>query len=429
MRRTPHHAVSNHRDPLPAISLFSGAGGLDLGLASASGGRISFRAWVERDADSRNTICTNQDRLGEAGPIYQDIRSVEPSAVLDETRLSAGDAFLVAGGPPCQAFSTAGLRASVNETRGQVVDNYLRFIKTAQPRFFVFENVRGLLSVALQHRNYRDRIETERQSGSRTVTDPSQRLGSVFDDWLLPRFKRLGYEVIYGLVNAADYGTAQVRWRLVVLGSRDNEFGAGQYRKETGQLLEPAHLMPPTHHRHAPYPPLRPWRTLDDAIGHLAAKPPSSDETVTYSEERKAVWRRMPPGVYWTYVRDNPELFPPRFLEQIMGGAINSGGGKVGFWRRLSWDRPSPTLPTQPQHLATGLCHPEEERPLSVPEYAAIQDFPPGYAFCGRKDSQYRQIGNAVPVRLAQALGETLLAFDREKIGKSPSTAMLRAVA
>jgi DNA (cytosine-5)-methyltransferase 1 len=428
MRRAPHHAASIPRGSLSAISLFSGAGGLDLGLASASGGRISFKAWVESDADSRKTLRANQDHLGASGPVHRDIRTVEPSAVLAETNLSPGEPFLVAGGPPCQAFSTAGLRASVNETRGQVVEDYLRFIKAAQPRFFVFENVRGLLSVALQHRNYRDRMEAERKNGTRVAGSASQRLGSVFEEWLLPRFKRLGYEVIYGLVNAADYGTAQVRWRVLVLGSRDHEFGAGRYRKETGQLLQPAHLMPPTHHRHAPYPPLQPWRTLGDAIGDLAATPPMVDQTFTYSEDRQAVWRRIPPGVHWTYVRDNPDLFPPGFLEQIMGGSIDSGGGKVGFWRRLSWDRPAPTLPTQPQHLATGLCHPEEERPLSVPEYAAIQDFPSSYKFCGRKGSRYRQIGNAVPVRLATALGETLLAFDRQKASEDlPTTALLAA--
>jgi DNA (cytosine-5)-methyltransferase 1 len=110
-----------------------------------------------------------------------------------------------------------------------------------------------------------------------------------------------------------------------------------------------------------------------------------------------------------------------------MGGAIHSGGGKVGFWRRLSWDRPSPTLPTQPQHLATGLCHPDHDRPLSVPEYAAIQDFPADYSFCGRKDSQYCQIGNAVPVRLGRALGEALLAFDRNKVCEPRSEILLHA--
>jgi DNA (cytosine-5)-methyltransferase 1 len=395
-------------------------------MASASGGRISFKAWVESDSDSRGTLRMNQAALGDTGPIYGDIRGVEPSDVLAKTGVSPGEAFLVAGGPPCQAFSTAGLRASVNETRGQIVENYLRFIKTTQPRFFIFENVRGLLSVALNHQNYRDRIEAERKKKGQPTDDPTQRLGSVFNDWLLPRFKRLGYEVIYGLVNAADYGTAQVRWRLIVLGSRDNEFGSGRYRKETGQLLQPAHLLPPTHHRYAPYPPLRPWRTLGDAIGHLAHVSPSSDESFTYSSDRAAVWRRIPPGEYWTYVRDNPHLFPPDFLVQIMGGAINSGGGKMGFWRRLTWDRPAPTLPTQPQHLATGLCHPEEERPLSVPEYAAIQDFPSSYHFFGRKDSQYRQIGNAVPVRLSRALGETLLAFARDR-ATEPVGAILRA--
>jgi DNA (cytosine-5)-methyltransferase 1 len=412
---------------LPAISLFSGAGGLDLGLAKASGGRIGFRAWVEIDSDSRETLAANRNLLGDEGPMHHDVQALSGNGLLEETGLSPGDAFLVAGGPPCQAFSTAGLRAAVDDARGNVVDGYLAAIRTIQPRFFVFENVRGLLSVALKHRNYRARIESERRSGTRHVDDPAQRLGSVFEDWLLPRFKRLGYEVIFGLVNAADYGSAQVRWRVLVLGSRDREFGAGRFRKETGQVLTPLHLMPPTHHRLAPYRPLKRWKTLRDAIGRLSARTPLPDEVFTYSAERKAVWRQIPPGECWTYVRDNSELFPNGFLERIMGGALKSGGGKVGYWRRLSWDRPSPTLPTQPQHLATGLCHPEYERPLSVPEYAAIQDFPASYVFHGSKDSRYRQIGNAVPVSLAAALGELLLAYVRDEAPEEKRTYLRKA--
>lgn len=393
---------------LPAISAFSGAGGLDLGLASAGGGQIEFRSWIELDPDSRATLQANHQLLGGEGPIYEDVRKVSPRAILEESGLTPGETFLVAGGPPCQAFSTAGLRESMHDHRGKVVSNYLEMIRAIQPRFFVFENVRGLLSVALKHRNYRERIRAEQRGEA--PDDPRERLGSVFGDLVLPSFKRLGYEVIYGLLNSADYGTPQVRWRLVILGSRDKEFGAGRFRKETGQILTPLHMMPPTHHRKPPYQPLRPWRTLRDSIEHLADTVPSPDRVFTYSAARKAIWSRIPAGKNWTYVRDNPDLFPDGFLEKIMGGALQSGGGKMGYWRRLSWDRPAPTLPTQPQHLATGLCHPEHNRPLSVDEYASLQDFPAEYTFLGNKQSLYKQIGNAVPVNLGRALGETLLA-------------------
>jgi len=169
-------------------------------------------------------------------------------------------------------------------------------------------------------------------------------------------------------------------------------------------------VLPPTHHKIAPYPPIRLWRTLRDAIGHFASAPIGKEDSFRYSPERSAIWKRIPPGANWTFIRDNPSLFPEG-LGELMGGAISSGGGKVGFWRRLSWDKPAPTLPTQPQHLATGLCHPEFERPLSVTEYAALQDFPPSYRFVGNKASKYLQIGNAVPVKLGRALGHLFLAL------------------
>ncbi len=393
-------------DGLPMVSLFSGAGGLDLGLESAGEGQIRCCAWVEKDPDCQLTLRENNPAIKDA--LFGDIATVSPEDVMMATGLSQGDAFLVAGGPPCQAFSTAGLRQSVNERRGQVVEHYFDMIKALRPRFFVFENVRGLLSVAIKHRPYDERIARQREDPEEADLSDDQRLGSVFELIILPGFAHLGYEVIYGLLNAADYGTAQCRHRLVILGSRDRELGSGRFKKTTGERMTPLHLLPPTHHEVAPYMPIVPWRTLRDAIGHLTDRPCPREDMFTYSEQRIAVWRRIPSGCNWLFIRDNPELFPEG-LKQIMKGAIDSGGGKVGYWRRLSWDRPAPTLPTQPQHLATGLCHPDHERPLSVPEYAALQDFPSSYRFMGTKANKYLQIGNAVPVRLGRAIGNLLL--------------------
>lgn len=372
---------------------------------------MGFRARVESDPDCQDTLLANHpDDI----PAYGDISSVTPTEILRDTGLSVGEPFLLAGGPPCQAFSTAGLRRSMHETRGQVLGNYLEMVKAIRPRFFVFENVRGLLSVALKHRTYTDRIAAERRKD--VPEDSNEHLGSVFQHLVLPRFKALGYEVVFGLLNSADFGTAQVRWRVFVLGSRDKEFGAGRYRKETGELLQPMHLIPPSHHRHASHPGVQPWRTLKSAIGDLADQVPDPEQVFTYSDERTAIWRQIPPGKNWYYVRDNPEEFPPGFLEKIMGGAIRSGGGKMGYWRRLAWDRPAPTLPTQPQHLATGLCHPDCPRPLSLHEYARIQDFPDWYEFRGKKASVYKQIGNAVPVNLARSVGDMLLTVAGENV-------------
>lgn len=393
-------------DGLPAVSLFSGAGGLDCGLESAGGRQIKMVAWVEKDPNARATLIANHPHAIKA--MFEDVATLTPKRVMAATGLEPEDAFLVAGGPPCQAFSTAGLRRSVNEERGRIVEHYFDMIRVLRPRFFLFENVRGLLSVAVKHRPYDERIASERNSPGEPGLPAEHRIGSVFHQLILPRFERLGYELVYGLVNTADYGTAQVRHRFVILGSRDREFGTGRFRKQTGRLKTILDVLPPTHHQLAAYAPIRPWRTLREAIGHLASVTPSPEDCYTYSAERAAIWRRIPPGKYWTFIRDNPALFPEG-LEQLLGGAYTSAGGKVGFWRRLSWDLPAPTLQTQPQHFATGLCHPDHERPLSLLEYAALQDFPESYVFVGNKSSRYEQIGNAVPVRLGRAIGSLLL--------------------
>jgi DNA (cytosine-5)-methyltransferase 1 len=413
---TPRADHPKRHGVLPAISLFSGAGGLDLGLSRAGRGEIDFRAWVEKDPDCRETLSLNHP--GSRHALFSAIEDTDPRQVLKVIGLRRSDIFLVAGGPPCQAFSTAGLRRSIHESRGRVADHYFDFIQQVRPRFFVFENVRGLVSVAMQHRRYVDRIASERANPGEPDLMEDQRLGSVFDQVFWPRMKRLGYEIVFGLVNAADYGTAQIRHRFIFLGSRDKEFESGRFRKMTGQTMTLQDLLPPSHHQLAPYPPIASWRTLRDAIDGLQEPPP--DETFTYSDDRRRVWRRIPPGCYWTFIRDNPAKFPEG-LEALLKGAFSSGGGKVGYWRRLSWDKPAPTLPTQPQHLATGLCHPEVERPLSVPEYAALQDFPADYKFAGAKSSRYSQIGNAVPVRLGKALGSLLLAVANRAPSGTPS--------
>lgn len=195
-------AKSARKITLPAISLFSGAGGLDLGLSQAGNGEIDFRAWVEENKDCQETIALNHPNASSS--IFGDITQVSPRKLLSAAELRKGEAFLVAGGPPCQAFSTAGLRQSIHESRGQVVDHYFDVIKKVQPRFFVFENVRGLLSVAIKHRRYVDRIASEKANPGEPHLEDCERLGSVFDQVFWPKMKSLKYEVVFGLVNAAD---------------------------------------------------------------------------------------------------------------------------------------------------------------------------------------------------------------------------------
>jgi DNA (cytosine-5)-methyltransferase 1 len=147
---------------------------------------------------------------------------------------------------------------------------------------------------------------------------------------------------------------------------------------------------------------LLPWVSFKDSFEGLPIK---NHHFAKFPESRLKFYRLLKSGQNW---RDLPEAVQ----QEAMGGSWLSGGGKTGFYRRLAWEKPSPTLVTRPNMKATDLCHPQELRPLSVEEYAVLQTFPRDYAFAGNLDDQYRQIGNAVPCLLGRAIGKHLLSFD-----------------
>ncbi|WP_353543178.1 DNA cytosine methyltransferase [Deinococcus xinjiangensis] len=352
------------------ISLFSGAMGLDLGLENAG---FQTLAAVEIDAAARATIMANVARRGKSIFIGQDITALTTEHLLSSTGLKRGEATLVSGGPPCQPFSTAGRRDALNDPRGSLFRDFLRLVEGVQPRFFLMENVRGLLSATLKHRPISER-------GGRPNL-PEEERGSAFAV-ILQEFERIGYSFTYGLLNAADYGTPQIRERVIILGSRDHE---------------PLSLPNPSHAKANPRLPS--WRTLGDALHGLHDSAPQFQP---YSENRLKYLRLVPEGGNW-------RSLPPELIPEAMGGAYTSGGGKVGFYRRLAWDRPAPTVTTSPAQKATDMCHPVLDRPISVREAARLQGFPDNWQFCGSISDQYRQIGNAVPVQLGQALGHSLM--------------------
>ncbi|MCC7260057.1 MAG: DNA cytosine methyltransferase, partial [Alphaproteobacteria bacterium] len=142
------------------------------------------------------------------------------------------------------------------------------------------------------------------------------------------------------------------------------------------------------------------WQTLHNAIGDLD----SADAThIDFPENRLVYYRMLKSGQYWKHL-------PEELQKQALGKSYLSGGGKTGFLRRLAWDKPSCTLVTHPAMPATDICHPEIDRPLSIQEYKRIQQFPDDWVVCGSLIDQYRQIGNAVPVGLGEAIGRTILA-------------------
>lgn len=360
-----YEQYSKYYDNRDVISLFSGAMGLDIGLAKAG---LNVVIGQDFDASCVKTMRANGHKVLEG-----DIREIEPQQFLSLTGLHIGEPFLICGGPPCQPFSTAGKRLGINDPRGSLFMDFIRMIDYIRPRFFVMENVKGIMSAPLKHVPLAERDEK----------DPEQRLGTVLDV-ILSEFNKLGYKTVYGVLDAVNYGVPQFRERFVLIGSRDNE-----------DIFLPI----PTHfqmHQNQEYR----WKPVRSVIEDLEF---DSGECATLSDERLKFLKMVPEGGNW---RDLPEDIIPI----AMGGAYTSGGGKVGFYRRLSYDQPSPTVVTSPVQKATMMCHPTQNRPLSVKEYARIQQFPDNWIFTGTTAAKYRQIGNAVPVGLAEAIGKAVIA-------------------
>lgn len=360
-----YEQYSKYYDNRDVISLFSGAMGLDIGLAKAG---LNVVIGQDFDASCVKTMRANGHKVLEG-----DIREIEPQQFLSLTGLHIGEPFLICGGPPCQPFSTAGKRLGINDPRGSLFMDFIRMIDYIRPRFFVMENVKGIMSAPLKHVPLAERDEK----------DPEQRLGTVLDV-ILSEFNKLRYKTVYGVLDAVNYGVPQFRERFVLIGSRDNE-----------DIFLPI----PTHfqmHQNQEYQ----WQSVRSVIEDLEF---DRGECATLSDERLKFLKMVPEGGNW---RDLPEYIIPI----AMGGAYTSGGGKVGFYRRLSYDQPSPTVVTSPVQKATMMCHPTQNRPLSVKEYARIQQFPDNWIFTGTTASKYRQIGNAVPVGLAEAIGKAVIA-------------------
>lgn len=346
----------------PVVSLFSGAMGLDLGLKEAGLEILlsqDFNAAVGKtmEANGHNHVLGDIRELIENDPHCR--------FILDKIDVEKEDIFAVVGGPPCQSFSTIGKRGGMNDPRGSLFMEFAHVVDTLRPRFFVMENVKGLLST---------KVNPEDKADTTTALDV-----------ILETFDRIGYSYTYSVLNAVNYGVPQFRERLIIIGSRDNE-----------ELFLPL----PTHFQQHQNPAYR-WKTVGDAISDLERDP---GEYVKLSENRVKFLKYIPMGGNWKNLSLDLQ-------EEALGGAFNSGGGKTGFYRRLNYSEPAPTLVTSPIQKSSMILHPIDDRPLSVKEYARIQQFPEYWKIMGSISDQYRQIGNAVPVGLGKAIGQTLLAI------------------
>ena len=360
--------IAPPKDKPIALSFFSGAMGLDIGLEQAG---IQTVLCSEIDSACRKTIKKNRPDVALIG----DIRNYTAKEILDAAGVKKEDVDIVVGGPPCQAFSTAGKRLGLEDERGNVFLKYLEIIKEIRPKYAIIENVRGLLSAPLKH------IPKSEKNGE--ALSEEEKAGGVLK-YILGVLKDAGYAVSFNLYNAANFGSPQKRERVVFICSRDGK--------------TPPYLVP-TNSEDGSFN-LPKWKTLREVIGNLKC----DHKFVPFPEKRLFYYRMLKAGQNW-------KALPLELQKKALGGAFNSGGGKSGFLRRLAWDEPSPTLVTHPAMPATDLAHPVENRPLSVQEYKKIQEFPDDWQIEGSLLEQYKQIGNAVPVSLAKAIGKLVVAL------------------
>ncbi len=359
--------IQEQQKPI-ALSFFSGAMGLDLGIEKAG---FNIRLACEVDKFCRQTITLNRPNTALLG----DINNYEPDDILKAARLTRQDDIdLIVGGPPCQAFSTAGKRKAFHDERGNVFFKYLDLALSLKPKYFVIENVRGLLSCQLKPRLH------DRRKGEYSELSEDELKGGALN-FILSKLNKFGYAYSFNLYNAANFGTPQTRERIIIICSKDGK-------------IPP--FLTPTHSENGEYG-LPKWRTLKSCIKNI-----NKHNHLNFPEKRLKYYKILKAGENW---RNLPE----ELQKEAMGKSYYLGGGKTGFLRRLSWDKPSPTLVTHPAMPATDLAHPEEDRPLSIQEYKRIQEFPDNWVLAGPLIQQYKQVGNAVPVSLGSAVGKLII--------------------
>ncbi len=339
---------------MKVLSLFTGAGGLDLGL-EAAGFRNS--GCVEFDDDSKETLRRNRPewKLAEPGDIF----AHRPNELLDMFGLAQGDISVVSGGPPCQPWSKSsywfnGGPMRLEDPRAATLQAYLNVVEAALPDTVLLENVKGLC--------YKGKDE-----GLRLLREG---LGQI------NRRHGTGYDPQVIHINSADYGVPQNRERVFVLAQR-----GGLHLK----------LPAPTHSAVGVERGLLPRTTAWDAIGHLDA-----DELCS-SLPMQGKWRALLPTI--------PE--GQNYLwHTARGGGEPLFGWRTRYWSfllKLAKDHPSWTIQAQPGS-ATGPFHWRNRR-LSVEEMCRLQTFPSEYAICGAYGSARRQVGNAVPSAIGELLG------------------------
>jgi DNA (cytosine-5)-methyltransferase 1 len=416
---------------LKVVDLFAGCGGLSLGLENAN----FFPVFVnELNADARGTYIENRKEINPllADPAFHaaDVKSMLAGGSYlkslekrfkSEFQIGHGELDLLVGGPPCQGFSGIGHRRSYSVEKEQLPSNHLfqdmaALVHRLRPRAFLFENVRGLL-----HARWNDG-------------------GEKGDIWkqVLGTFSGLkGYRVAYRLVFAKDYGVPQNRPRVLLVGIRDDIKSPLINDTNSLDAVERGFLPKPSG-KAAPHPIHLLGDLVDDAYangGETAAYPRAATTDIQRwlrtPRNGDAPLRKGAPVTEHEYSKHNPKVLEKFAAMIASGGVVPEKFRTKKFAQRVlpaRWGSDGPTITAT--SLPDDYVHFSQPRILTVREWARLQTFPDWYQFMGKRSTggirragnpregvfdrevpKYTQIGNAVPVRLAQAVGEHLAAI------------------
>lgn len=372
------------KEEFKVIDYFSGPGGLSEGFREAGYDVILGTDYDENSAETFKTNHPNSEYIKE------DISNLDPQKVLDKVKVQEIDVII--GGPPCQGFSIAGERKEDDE-RNHLFKDFARHIERIKPRFFVMENVKGLLSM--------DTAE-----------------GKPVIEAIQEKFNEIGYKTNYKVLRASDYGAPQHRERVFIIGALNDvrltfpapTHGDGKGQKTLDKLNTD----------------LKPHLTVKDALSDLPRLKPGEEAKKYTKEPQNSFQERMREEMEEDDELKNHDAvnhrdhIVERFKHIPQGGDMTDAPeehqpNKVysSRNRRLDEQKPSHTVTS---HVLDELLHPWDNRSVTVREAARLQCFPDHYEFKGKRNvfhgadetSQYEQVGNAVPVILAEKIAEHL---------------------
>jgi DNA (cytosine-5)-methyltransferase 1 len=337
---------------LNVLDLFCGAGGLSYGFESAG---FDILLGIDNDQKALETFELNhKGSKSICGDITEIMYEEHIKPLLDGKKID-----VIIGGPPCQGMSLSGPR-KFNDPRNELYLSYIRLVNEIQPKAFVIENVPGLVGL----------------------------FGGQIKDSIIEKFTEMGYQIEYKILCSSDYGVPQRRKRVIFVGTKIGKFEYPEINPNMVTCSMALSDLPPLEEElgeevsEYPVPPQNSYQKLmrersDKVLNHVAA---------SHSEKVKTIIALVPDGGNY---KDLPEEYR------------NSRNFHVA-WTRFASNKPAPTIDTGHRHH----FHYKYNRVPTVRECARLQSFPDDFKFLGNKTQQFRQVGNAVPPLMAQAIAE-----------------------